>query len=194
MRLRRLVTTMVNENDEKIIIKCFPRLAIYLDEGKREVKIGSKKVRELIAFLLIHKDEENSKATICQNLWKHKSIQEGMDCLYKTIRIIKHSEIPFHLSDDRDTLGICKDNLECDLFGLERLFNENNSVENKEQIISLYKNAPFTDEDFEWMCLWNAKFDFQYIQTLGELCRYYLENNNQEKAEYYRKLLGDFSK
>lgn len=183
---------MVNENNEKIIIKCFPRLAIYLDEGRREVKIGSEKVRELISFLLIHKGEENSKSTICQYLWENKSIQEGMDCLYKTVRIIKRSEIPFHLSDAQGTLGIYTDNLDCDLFALEQLYNENNSVENKEKIISLYKIIPFSDECYEWMCQWEGKFEHKYVQTLEELCRHYIENQNQEKARYYRKLLDDF--
>lgn len=185
---------MVNENDEKIIIKCSPGLAIYLDEGRREVEMGSKKVRELISFLLIHRGEKNKKSTICRYLWENKSIQEGMDCLYKTIHIIKHSEIPFHLTDAQGTLGINTENLDCDLFALEQLYNENNSVENKEKIISLYKSVPFSDECYEWMCQWEAKFEYKYIQTLEELCRHYIENHNQEKVGYYRKLLDDFSK
>lgn len=184
---------MTNDKDKIITVKCFGKLAIFVDGMEQSAYMNSQKARELIAFLLTYRGEAVNKSVVCQALWEDKAIQRSKDSLSKLIKKIEKMPIPFKLNSSRGMIQLCIDNIECDIVNFERLLYDNGDIEKKEYAVSLYRGSLFEEENFNWICLKDGFYDNRYADALYSLYEYYEEKHNKKRTAYYEELINYFS-
>lgn len=154
--------------EKEICIKCFGKLAIYVNGVEQSVQMNSLKARELIAFLLIHKGETVSKTAVCNALWEDKPEECGKDSLYKLVKKVKEMPIPFMLNDTRGIIQLQLDNIDCDIITFEKLLEEGD-IGKKEKAVDLYRGTLFEEENYNWIYLKEAHYDNKYIETYNNM-------------------------
>lgn len=177
--------------EKKIIIKCFGKLAIYVDGIEQSALMKSLKARELIAFLLTYKGEAVCKTTVCNALWADKPEEYGKDSLYKLVRKIEKMPIPFMLDNPRGMIQLRLDNIDCDIVLFEHLLEEDD-IKKKERAVDLYRGTLFQEENYDWIYLKDARYDTKYFDMVNYLYSYFEEENNRRKALYYKGLMDDY--
>lgn len=182
------------EKEDKIItVRCFGKLAIFVDGVEQSAYMNSQKARELIAFLITYRGEAVNKSTVCQALWEDKPIEYSKDSLYKLVKKIDDMPIPFIIRNSRGMIQLCIDNIDCDIVTFERLLYDRESIEKKEYAVSLYRGSLFEEENFNWIYLKDGFYDNRYVEALNSLYEHYEQKHNKKKAAYYEELIDYFN-
>ncbi len=178
--------------DKKIIIGCFGKFSITMENVELGSVMNSAKARELIAFLVTCEGCSVKKTTVCAALWDEDDMSHSVDNLYKLIRKIQKMPIPFHLESKRNIVQLHLDNIKSDITTFLYNIQNRENIPAMESAISVYQGPLFEGEGYEWLIEKEGRFDMLYFDALEYLSDYYTKNGNRQKAYYYEKLVESF--
>ena len=177
------------DGGKEIQIKCFGKLAIFLNGEEQSTTMNSMKARELIAFLMTCRGEVVHKEKICEALWMDKQKKKRKDSFYKLLGKVKKMPISFHIKSSREMIQLCLDNIECDIVYFEELLADKNNIKKKEEAVKLYnRGLLFEEENYNWINEEDGHYDNMYMDAVYDLYEYYKEIDKR-KALCYKKMI-----
>lgn len=147
-------------------------------------------------MLLLERGKLVPKAHAAELLWPDTDPARGMDNLYKVCGAIrgiikKGIAIPFEIR--RSALWLDAEGIDSDIAQFERLYRNREEIACCKAAIELY-TAPFAaSECYEWSSRAEAYYDMRYLELLGLARRYSADTGDKTAAQYYERLMKEFS-
>lgn len=150
---------------------------------------GNKKLRELIALLLLCRGETVKKLWVAELLWPQAGQSQAMDSLYKVVRAWNRDEpLSAHLPlcSRPGELMLPLDGIESDIAAFERAI-KTGATEALAHAVLLYTAPLLLQEYYEWTTTFDAYYDLRYLEALDTLIERYREAGDPFRANFFEK-------
>lgn len=183
-----------------IKIQCFGKFEILKgDKHPEEMKWRTKKVKELMAYLLCRYEKTISKDELAMLLFNGEDKKKAQNNLYVTMSYLRKQLFEFQIPRNMLLLkgdytlqiesGVC-DFVDFDRFLSSNIILDEDNIDEMEKKLRLYKGMYLEEEDYIWAYEIRHYLDKKYEDTLMSMGDYYKENRklkNSEKA--YSRIL-----
>jgi two-component system LytT family response regulator len=146
------------------------------------------KLEELLALLIIHREDGISKWRIMDALWEESSMEKSQQNLYTMIfrlkKNLRNAGLKAEISYKNNIYTMNFNDVNCDLIAFDQLVeqklpvNEHN-IARFEKVISLYKGDLFEEKDYLWCVNEREKYYRQFVDLVVTVVRYYMKKNQQ---------------
>ncbi len=181
-------------------IVCLGGFEIYKAEQTEPIRFPTAKAEELFAYLLVHRNTNISKWTLCDSLWPGVLSSEKLNhnlhmAVYRMKKTLRDSGIGVRITSQRGFYRMEIDDL-CDYVMLEQAAihtNEinNGNIEGVRKAIHLYKGPLFGSRDYPWCEAERERMSRLYGGLAKKVARWQLEKGNyREGTEVLLSLLG----
>lgn len=188
--------SVVTFSENEFQISCFGSFQLTKTENaENKFNWRTKKVKELLAYLICRFDRPVSKEELTYHLFdKSNKDKEAQNNLYVTMSYLRKALGEFGLH--RNLLLINKDySLElkediCDYITFEKFTKNHVNIDDSniflaERIIESYKGTLLEEEDYNWSIELREYCDNKYEELLFMIAEYYKENSNYKKYESF---------
>lgn len=156
-----------------------------------DIKWRTNKSREVFAFLLHNRDKQVRKDVIVDLIWADVDVKQAYAQLYSSIyqirNSLKNSEIKVDIvsSENSYTLKLINCTTDVDLFEDyidEASFITKENIEHQKEILKLYTNDYFADEDFPWAVNLRNRLHIKWVNHLKRVADYFILTENHPQA------------
>ncbi len=191
----KIGTTEIVENS--IQINTMSKFYIKNSNGKI-VKWRTKKVEELMAYLIHNKGNVLSSELIIEDLWEEKGTEKARRILYTSMYYLKKNleEYKIDIAIDKGTYNILNNNIIDDSTVISRHMAEIRKMNEESillynKVLSLYSGAYMELNNYFWSNERRLNIEKKFIQLSKGAIKYYEDNNNDIKIiEIINKLLS----
>ncbi len=169
----------------------FDHFSLYVDGQEKTAALHSRKVAEMIAFLLCHAGETIDKKSVAQALWNDFKTALAMDNLYKTIKklsLLPQHGIPLFIENTRGEIRLQTDNIESDIFSFE-VWSRSKLPKDWERAAQLYRGLLLYQDCFSWCQAIEGYYDCLYLENAEKLLHYYKQKNIRSKILFWQRKL-----
>jgi len=209
------VKTVV-EAPPAVSIHCFGGFSIQKPDHAEPIRFPTAKAEELFAYLLMNRNSNISKWTLCDSLWPEQAGSKNSEnnlhtTVYRMKKVLRDNGIEVKLYSQR---GVYR--MECDIHcdyisfaeNLEELVKASDGqLELLLEKTQLYKGVLFSGMDYHWCEAERERMSRYYSVLAKKLAAYYIQNGQHIRAidillsllshepydsEAYEKLLRTF--
>lgn len=192
IKLKELKPEKKNRENKKQI-RCFGDFEVY-SEGLKPVKWLTRKVEELFAYFIIHRDAKIDKWAVGEALWPDEDAQKVTSNLHTTLyrlrKTLQEKGIPVEIESERNGRGgyrFCLGDICCDIaqfeeFIMERHVVDEKNIEEFERICSLYRGDLFACLDYTWCDGERERLMKYYADVTRNMAKHYIKAENYLKA------------
>src|SRR5699024_1669206 len=185
---------LINHPSENVIDECFKSLTFKSHIQAKvpiEVRWRTMKAKELFTYLLVHKNDFQSKKTIQDMFWKELSEKSVTQQLYSTVyeirKTIEKYNIPVEIVNAGDKYMMKSESLWVDYQMFEKQLKEIEQVteENYERlmtILNMYTGHLLEIEEYSWTVNKREELRFLWLIYMEKLRDYYIEGDNINEA------------
>lgn len=175
-------------------ISCFGAFQLQLDpEHGKEVKWRTNKARELLAYLVHHREKSVHKERILAELWPDMEIERAIvylhSCIYQIRKVIKQYGLDSCMKVDYHShrYHLEMNGISCDS---DEFVNMASSIKEMtrdnihlyERAATLYRGHYFEENDFPWANEYKQQLFMYYIQMLKKMAAVYMEEGMYTEA------------
>ena len=185
---------LINYPSENVIVECFKSLTFKSHIQAKvpiEVKWRTMKAKELFTYLLVHKNDFQSKKTIQDMFWKELSEKSVTQQLYSTVyeirKTIEKYNIPVEIVNSGDkymmkseTLWVDYQMFESQLKKIEHVTEEN--YERLMTILDMYTGHLLEIEEYSWTFNKREELRFLWLIYMEKLRDFYIERDDINAA------------
>lgn len=150
------------------------------------------KIEELLALLIIHRDNGISKWRIIDVLWEESSIEKSQQNLHTMIfrlkKMLNHAGIRVGIHCRNSMYTIDLNGFYCDLVEFDRFLEQEVSRDESriavlEKMIALYKGDLFEGKDYLWCVHHRETYYRHFFNAVMEAAAYYIKNDQRDRLE-----------
>jgi two-component SAPR family response regulator len=197
-RLKKTVLTTVNE--QPMSIHCFGHLSIKLEAKELDIPWRTKKVEELLAYLVCCEGDFVSKEKLAEVLWPELDMEKSKSNFYLAYHYLKKQSqqlgIKFPLESSRGKIRIKTEEVTVDLLcfkdaiqGLETI--KPDTINLAEKAAQLYTGMLLEQHYYAWSTVFAQHYEMLYMELIQKLVVYYEGRNLQKYSYYLQKLQCD---
>ncbi|MEC0269506.1 response regulator [Paenibacillus anseongense] len=165
---------------------CFGRFEWIRDENAEAVspvKWRTSKERELMAYLVHHRNTFVTKEKILEDIWPNANLEQVTaflhTCIYSIRKKIASAGDNYKLEFHNNCYRLEIRGVECDAAGFERVTGGEmvitpDSIGEFEKIANLYKGNYMEEDGFAWAQEAQEKYKSDYIELMRRMSDYYL--------------------
>ena len=187
--------TWVSQRSSPSLIKvrCLGSFEITPPEGAETIHFPTQKSEELFAYFLVHHDRDESKWTICENLWPgrdpDKAEQNFHTSLHRLRRTLEMNQVQYRLTAKRgyyrlrlfdrcDYLEFLQMERQC----ISGMMNQTATLSVLERTLGLYRGVLFGNRDYLW-CTPERERVHQIYQSLSnQVAKRLVDQGHLERA------------
>ncbi|TVX99892.1 response regulator [Cohnella terricola] len=175
---------------------CFGRFE-WISDANAEltfpVKWRTSKERELMAYLVHHRNTFVMKEKILEDIWPNANLEQGTTflhtCIYRIRKKIASFGDNYKLEFHNNCYRLETRGGECDVAEFERvtsgeMVNTPDSIGEFEKIADLYKSNYMEEDGFDWTQQAKEKYKSDYFELMRRMADYYLSVQNHRAAEH----------
>ena len=170
-----------------MFFRCFGWFSLEWDG--RPVRVGGKKLRELLALLTYYHGAPKTRRQLALELWPDSSAERARDCLYKVLRDLRglRQSVPVPLRETRE--GVCLElaDGQSDL-SLFRRWAGSGDPEQWKQAFGLYRGGFLEKEGYEWTAVAHSYYEVRFLDLIRVLTRHCLAQGLEAEANYFQRL------
>lgn len=184
----------IEDTPPKMSINCFGDFRISGIRGS--VKWQTRKVEELLAYLVAHHDQNIESFIIGDALWPEYDSEKIKQNLHTTLfrlrKTLLNESIPIKIESNKSTYRCIIEDIGCDLLEMEtyiKSFREGNGVDilTLEHLLKKYNGELYYNKNYTWAISLQDKYSAAYVNIVIDLVEYYVEENKSSKATYILK-------
>lgn len=191
--LDNVSSTTVDPSTQSACIRCFGKFEVQNGKGN-VVKWSSKKAKELLAYFILHSEQNLDKWIIGEALWPEnndKNVNNGFHTtLHRLRNILSAEEIDFQLGSEKGKHHgyiYTPTMIECDVFQFNDFIARNltvncDTIHEFESIRQLFRGELLSELE----CLWCIPQREKYLQVMLDILEnmgiYYLQNTKYKNA------------
>lgn len=192
VKLKNLIPEKRNRKN-KTQIRCFGDFEVY-SESQKPVKWLTRKVEELFAYFIVHRDAKIDKWDVGEALWPDEDAQKMTGNLHTTLfrlrKTLQENGIPAEIESERGGRGgyrFILGDIHCDIVQFEEFITDRRAVDKKnieefERVCSLYRGDLFARQDYIWCYGERERFMKYYTDATRNMARHYLTTEDYSKA------------
>lgn len=176
--------------ENKKLIRCFGDFEVY-SENQEPVRWLTRKVEELFAYFIIHRDAKIDKWAVGEALWPDEDAQKVTSNLHTTLyrlrKTLQENGIPVEIESGRGGYRFSLGDIYCDIaqfeeFIMERHVVDEKNIEEFERICSLYRGDLFARQDYAWCDGERERLMKYYTDATRNMAKHYMKAENYLKA------------
>ena len=193
-RLQRIIDKITKdksnnkEKEAKIFIKTMKRFEVKNEAGEK-IKWRTKKVEELMAYLVHHKGEEVTSESIIDALWPDYDVDKAKKLLYTTMYYLRKDLARYGIGINVKTYDyiLPKEYVQSDVDKLEQLIDQISKSDYQmseayETLAEIYQEGYLQENDYKWSEEKRKELENLYTYTLLKVAQNYTEKNNFVEA------------
>lgn len=172
-------------------IVCFGGFEIYKTNQAEPIRFPTAKAEELFAYLLVHRNTNISKWTLCDSLWPEIQSSEKSDhnlhtAVYRMKKTLRDSGIGVRILSQRGYYRMeCDDT--CDYLMFEQAVAKTVELDkgNSEaltKVIHLYKGTLFGNKDYPWCEAERERMSRNFAGLSKKMAKWHLQTNQFHEA------------
>lgn len=193
-RLQRMIDKVAKERSKfrekaaKIYVKTMKRFEARNEAGEI-IKWRTKKVEELMAYLVHYKGEEVSSESIIDALWLDYDVDKAKKLLYTTVYYLR-KDLSRHgvgITVKRYNYYLSNEYIQTDVDKLEQLIDQISKSDYQmskayENLTEIYQEGYLTESHYKWAEEKRRELENLYTYTLLKIAQKYTEQNNLVEA------------
>jgi len=192
IKLKELKPEKKNRENKKRI-RCFGDFEVF-SESQKPVKWLTRKVEELFAYFIIHRDAKIDKWAVGEALWPDEGAQKVTSNLHTTLyrlrKTLQEMGIPVEIESEKGGRGgyrfslgdISSDISQFEEFIMGRHIVNEKNIEEFERICSLYRGDLFARQDYVWCAGERERLMKYYTAFTRNMARHYMKAGDYLKA------------
>jgi len=159
------------------------------------IKWRTKKVEELLAYLVQHKGQEVDSGTLIEALWPDAGIEKAKKLLYTNMYYLRKNLAPYgvKINIKGRKYILPKEKVQCDLDHLtnsiDKIITSHQFPQSLEDFFALYPGGYLEENDFKWAEEKRNELESRFINTVLKTAEYFIEHNRLFDAELSLKRL-----
>lgn len=179
-------------------ILTFGELTVMSPDAPRPLRWVTAKVEELFAMFLLHENKWMSKWQIIEMLWPDSEKNKGEQNLYTSVfrlkKTLQDAGIKARINTNKGYYQLELNDCESDIKKLEIFLGKRptlteQTLEEFEKAISLYRGDLFGDRSYSWCIVDRERYHEWYCEQSKQLALYYIRNKQYRKAAGLLKTL-----
>lgn len=172
-------------------INCFGQFAIYKAGHLEPIRFPTAKAEELFAYLLMNRNTNVSKWTLCDSLWPEQDGTKNSEknlhtTMYRMKKVLRENGIEVQLLSQRGLYRMECD-IKCDYISFEQKIDglvkaDDVQLEVLMEMVQLYKGTLFTGMDYRWCEAERERMSRYFTVFAKKLASYYMSNGEHHKA------------
>lgn len=193
---------LLKTGSEALKIVAFGGFQVYGMNEHTMISFPTKKVQELFAYFVYHRDKQLDKWQLCEILWPDSSPKNAEHSLHSSISRMRHclkeAGVMDVLSRNKSHYRSEFVEFKCDLWEFEVFVARNPIVINEnivqfERMIELYQGNLFGTEDYIWALDLRENLHEEYLNILKKVINYYINLKNHHQSEQYLRKFIELS-
>lgn len=162
----------------------------HLRVNGKNLDVLTAKIEELLALLVIHRENGISKWRIIDVLWEESSIEKSQQNLYTMMfrlkKMLKNAGIKVDIHRRNSMYTIDINGVYCDLAEFDRFLQQEFKVDGDnvlqfEQMIALYKGDLFEGKDYLWCVHEREKYYRHLVELVTSVAAYYAKEKQTHR-------------